>query len=125
MPAKQPQDLHTLFTNAFNAGSAEGLLALYEENASFVTGPAASVTGKAAIAEVVAGFLSLNGTVQLDTVSVTEGGGDIALIEGRWTLDGTDPEGNAVHLTGSSREVVRRQPDGSWLYVIDNPGTES
>jgi uncharacterized protein (TIGR02246 family) len=125
MPAKQPQDLHTLFTNAFNAGSAEGLLALYEENASFVTGPGASVTGKAAIAEVIAGFLSLKGTIQLNTISVTEGGEDIALIEGRWTLDGTDGDGNAVHLAGFSREVVRLKPDGFWLYVIDNPGTES
>lgn len=125
MPATKPHDLHTLFTAAFNAASAEDLLALYEVNAAFVTGPRASVIGKAAIAEVVAGFLSLEGRIQLDTVSVTEGGGDIALLEGRWTLDGKDADGNAVHLTGSSREVVRRQPDGSWLYVIDNPGTES
>lgn len=125
MPATKLQDLHTLFTDAFNAGSAEDLLALYEENAGFVTGPGASVIGKAASAEVVAGFLSLKGRIQLDTGSVTEGGGDIALLGGRWTLDGTDGDGNSVHLTGSSREVVRRQPDGSWLYVIDNPGTES
>ena len=125
MQASQPQDLHRLFTEAFNGGSAEGLLALHDDHAGFVTGPGAAITGKAAIAEVMASFLALKGKIQRDTVSVTEGGGDIALLEGRWTLDGTDGDGNAVHLTGSSREVVRQQPDGSWLYVIDNPGTDS
>lgn len=43
--------------------------------------------------------------------------GDLALIHTPWTMqlpDGSSPE-------GATAEVVRRQPDGSWKYVIDNP----
>ena len=35
--------------------------------------------------------------------------------------DGTDADGNPVDLRGSTAEVVRRQPDGTWKYAIDHP----
>jgi hypothetical protein len=33
----------------------------------------------------------------------------------------TDPQGNAVELSGQASDVLRRQADGTWLLVIDNP----
>ncbi len=47
--------------------------------------------------------------------------GDLALLHAEWTLKGTGPDGQAVELAGRTSEVVRRQTDGSWRYVIDNP----
>lgn len=39
-----------------------------------------------------------------------------------FTLDGgTDGDGNAVDLRGVTSELLRRQADGSWKYVIDHP----
>jgi ketosteroid isomerase-like protein len=41
---------------------------------------------------------------------------------GEWTLKGgTDPDGNAVNLEGRATDVMRKQLDGSWLDVIDDP----
>ena len=34
---------------------------------------------------------------------------------------GTGADGSEVNLTGQTSDVVRRQPDGTWLLVIDNP----
>jgi ketosteroid isomerase-like protein len=42
-------------------------------------------------------------------------------IIGNWTLKGRDAEGNDVDASGRYADVVRRQPDGGWLFVIDNP----
>lgn len=51
---------------------------------------------------------------------------DIALMTRRWTLSGIGADGNAVQMTGQSAEVARREPDGSWLFVVDAPwGLES
>ena len=51
--------------------------------------------------------------------------GDIALLFSDWTLSASDPDGNAIEMDGRTAGVVRRQPDGSWLFAIDNPyGTE-
>ena len=43
--------------------------------------------------------------------------GDLALLSNTWTA--TTPDGGA--FGGRTTEVVRRQPDGRWLVVIDDP----
>ena len=45
----------------------------------------------------------------------------VALYIGRWSLNGTDPAGNAVAMGGESTDVLRRQQDGRWLIALDNP----
>jgi ketosteroid isomerase-like protein len=50
---------------------------------------------------------------------------DLALVVGTWSFTGTAPDGEAVKLTGHNADVLRRQADGSWRFVIDNPwGTD-
>ena len=47
--------------------------------------------------------------------------GDMALLHSRWTLKGTAPDGSPVEMAMQGTEVVRRQVNGNWLFVIDNP----
>jgi ketosteroid isomerase-like protein len=47
--------------------------------------------------------------------------GDTALVIGNWTLKGRDADGNDIDASGRYADVLRRQPDGNWLFVIDNP----
>src|SRR5438045_3371914 len=121
MSAKTPQQMHVFFRDGFNAGSPDALLALYEDKACLLTPSGATSTGKAAVREALTPFLALKLPIGLETVSCTECG-DLGLLSARWVVDGKDPAGNPVHLTGTSSEVVRRQADGTWLYVIDDPG---
>jgi ketosteroid isomerase-like protein len=43
--------------------------------------------------------------------------GDLALLRADWELVGDD---GRIVAAGSSAEVVRKQSDGRWLYVIDH-----
>jgi ketosteroid isomerase-like protein len=47
--------------------------------------------------------------------------GEIALLFSDWTLSATDPDGHAIEMAGRTSDVARRQSDGSWLFVIDDP----
>jgi len=47
--------------------------------------------------------------------------GDIAVLTAKWDLSMTGPDGKPANMTGQSAEVVRKQPDGRWLFVIDLP----
>ena len=38
----------------------------------------------------------------------------------RGSLTGTSEDGSPIEMGAVTAEVARRQPDGSWLYVIDN-----
>jgi ketosteroid isomerase-like protein len=44
---------------------------------------------------------------------------------GVWSFDGTAPDGETVWLEAKNADVLRRQADGTWRFVIDNPwGTD-
>jgi ketosteroid isomerase-like protein len=47
--------------------------------------------------------------------------GDTALLVNRWVLDGTGPDGSAVQMRGVSADMMRRQADGSWRVLVDDP----
>jgi ketosteroid isomerase-like protein len=50
---------------------------------------------------------------------------DLALVITTWSFAGTGPDGKPVKLAAKSADVLRRQADGSWRIVIDNPwGTD-
>jgi uncharacterized protein (TIGR02246 family) len=120
MAAREPKEVQQEFIEAFNAGNVAGLLALYEPGASFVAQPGQVVTGTDAIREVLGGFLAMKGTLALTKQTIVPAG-DLALLHGEWTLRGTGPDGKAFDMSMRSSEVVRRQPDGTWRYVVDNP----
>ena len=114
-----PEDVIRKFEQAFNSGSVDALLDLYESNATMMldTGP---VTGADAIREAFLGFLAMKPVIRVqagDTVRA----GDLALTSSRWTLTGVGPDGQPVEMSGHSAEIVRQQPDGTWRYVIDCP----
>jgi ketosteroid isomerase-like protein len=45
--------------------------------------------------------------------------GDVALVSNVATVVGATPDGSSV--TTHTTEVLRRQPDGRWTYLIDDP----
>ena len=120
MVARRPEEVDQLFVQAFSAGNLEALVALYEPDAVLVPQSGKVVTGREAIREALQGSLTLCGEFRLEVKSVV-GTGDLALVRSDWSLVGTAPGGCLVNLSGRASEVLRRQPDGSWLYVIDNP----
>ena len=72
----------------------------------------------------LAAFIAMKGTLDLNVTRVLEAS-DVALVVGVWSFTGTGPDGEPVTLTGRNADVLRRQSDGTWRFVIDNPwGTD-
>jgi uncharacterized protein (TIGR02246 family) len=115
-----PESAHDAFRACFKAGDLEGILALYEDHAALVQGDGKTTTGKAAVRDMMAGFLALGGDFELTTRYAVRMG-ELALLSNRWTLRGTGRDGQTLDMSGQTTEVVRRQADGRWLYVIDHP----
>jgi uncharacterized protein (TIGR02246 family) len=116
MPASSPQEIHVLFERAFNSADVEAILAPYEPGAVLVTG-GKSVTGHDAIRDAYNAFLSSGARMKLETKAVIESSEGLAVLHGAWSI------GPPASTQGLSTEVVRRQPDGNWMFVIDNPNT--
>ena len=120
MPTKSPEELVHAFLQAFNAGDIDALVALYEPQAILVAQSGQMAEGHAAVREGFNAFLSLKPTLTLDKYTLIPTG-DLTLFVDQWTLQGTDPDGQPVHMEGTATDVFRQQADGSWLFVIDNP----
>ena len=113
MPACRPEDVHRRFAEAVNAGDLKALAELYPAGG----GPSAK-KGRKALQDL----LALKPQISVETRSVVRAG-KVALLGSRWRLAGTTPEGQAVALTGTGTEMVRRQADGSWRYVVEPQAT--
>ncbi len=120
MAARTPEDVDNLFAAALNAGSIDELVALYEPQASLMPQPGKLVSGTAAIREALAQFLAGKPKMSLSAKLVSQSG-DLAVVSAKWDLSMTGPDGKPANMTGQSVEVVRRQSDGRWLFVIDLP----
>ena len=115
-----PEQVLASIVTGINAGDLDSLMPLYESEAAFATQPGSLASGASGIREALGGFISMNGTLDLEVTRVLEAG-DLALVIGVWSFDGTRPDGEPVHLAAKNADVLRRQPDGTWRFVIDNP----
>jgi ketosteroid isomerase-like protein len=108
--AMTPEDLTRLFVERANAKDAAGIAALYEQDAVMAYPPGEQTTGRAAIRGFWEKVLPRFGVVQPEPPLPTLRSGDIALTS-------TPPRDGA----GARAQVARRQPDGSWLRLLDYP----
>ena len=116
MPAYTPSEIHTLFFDAFNRGDVEALVALYEPAAALVTRDG-TVVGHDAIRDAYKTMIAGKARMELTTRAVIQSG-ELAVLHASWTY-----HRGGTATPGLSTEVVRRQPDGTWLFVIDEPRT--
>jgi ketosteroid isomerase-like protein len=108
--AAKPEDLTRLFVERANAKDAEGLALLYEEDAVMAYPPGRQTVGRAAIEKLWAELLPKVPEFKREQPLPTLTSGDLALTS-------TPPRDGA----GARAQVARRQPDGSWLRVLDQP----
>ena len=62
----------------------------------------------------------MNGKIESKVIGVVQTN-DIALVNTKWSFNGTGPDGKAVTITGKATDVLRQQSDPTWRILIDNP----
>jgi ketosteroid isomerase-like protein len=121
MPLAKPIDVLTVVTQAINSGDVDAQMAIYEPDAYLNFEPGQGpVTGIQAIREAFTGFLAMNPNITMQLLSCNQAG-DIAVIRNSWHLTGTGQDGNPMEMDGQTFAVLRRQPAGNWLVLVDNP----
>jgi uncharacterized protein (TIGR02246 family) len=104
-----PDDLFRLFVARANAGDLDGLVELYEPDAAATFMPGQLLSGREAIRQALQQLLAGRPTFSADGQRPSTVAGDLALTSARLGPDSV------------TAEVARRQPDGSWRWVIDVP----
>jgi ketosteroid isomerase-like protein len=107
--ASKPEDLSRFVVERLNAGDVDGLVELYEPNAVLALPGGQTATGAQEIRAAYQRLVTGQPTFQPGAQQATIRSGDLALTSSRLT-DG------AITV-----EVARRQPDRTWLWVLDRP----
>lgn len=107
-------------TSAFNRGDIDAVMRTYEPGAVVIGEPGAAVSGPSALRAMFAGFVAAKAQFTFSGHEVFQAE-DIALHLMPWRMAGVAPDGSAVAARGLSVAVLRRQRDGRWLMVIDDP----
>ena len=120
MKAESPEEVIELFASALGRGDVDGAMTLYEREATLAPRPGEQVTGLDAIRAALEQFAALKPTLTGDITKVLTADG-VALVMNRWRLSGTQPDGTPVEMNGHSADVLRRDGDGGWRILIDDP----
>src|SRR5258705_10498542 len=115
MPAKRPEEICRLFQQYMAAGDVDAVLSVYDPEAVFLNQSGEVKKGDglrqelARSAEAKAKFdFKIKQIIQAD---------NIALMHNEWKVSAPQPM--SVHAI----EVARRQPDGTWRWLIGDPFT--
>jgi ketosteroid isomerase-like protein len=109
--AQTPEDITTLFVQRLNERDADGMAELYAPDAILAYPPGQTTVGRDAIRAVLAQLAAHA------TLPVPEEEPLPAIRYGDLALASTP----AKDGTGVRVQVTQRQPDGSWLRIIDRP----
>lgn len=105
---------------AFEKKDIEGVLATYEPDAIVMFEPQKPVHGRETLRATFTQFVGMN-------PKYTFGGheifisGNIATHVAPWSMIGQLPDGTKIEQSGLSVAVLRKQADGTWLMIQDNP----
>ncbi|MFO7695188.1 MAG: DUF4440 domain-containing protein [Vicinamibacterales bacterium] len=106
------------FAKAFNAGDAEGLVAMMTDKTVYADNHFPVATGKAAVQQMYAAVFSQFSAEFAAPVDEVRVAGDVAAARGTWTITLTPKLQGLAPITdgGSWMALSTRQADGSWKW---------
>lgn len=107
-------------TDAFVKKDIDGVLSTYEEHAIVMFEPQKPITGKDNLRMAFTQFVTMNPIFTYSGHEVYISG-DIATHIAPWKMVGSLPDGKKIEQSGLSIAVLRKQTNGNWLMIQDNP----
>lgn len=107
-------------TAAFHKKDINGVMASYEPQAVIVFEPEKPVSNPTEVREGFSRFFAVSPIFEYSGHEVFING-NLAMHFAPWVMTGKAPDGTEITQSGLSVAVLRKQPNGKWLMVFDNP----
>jgi ketosteroid isomerase-like protein len=116
MPANSPEEICRLFQHYMAEGDIDGVLSVYDPEAVFLNQAGEATKDRRGLRQELAPLAALKARFEFTIKRVIQAG-DIALMHTEWKVSA--PQQMMVYAI----EVARRQPDGTWCWLIGDPYT--
>lgn len=107
-------------TTAFQDNRIDAVMEAYEPGAAVLFEPGQPVTDAQQLRQMFGGMAAAKPVFTYSGHEVIVSG-DTAVHIAPWQMTVHTPDGQDIRQSGLSIAVLRRQADGSWKMVIDNP----
>jgi ketosteroid isomerase-like protein len=107
-------------TTAFHKKDIERVMASYEKNAVIVFEPEKPVDDPEGMRQGFFRFFAVNPKFEYSGHEVFVIG-ELAVHFAPWIMSGKTPDGVEIKQSGLSVAVLRKQTNGKWLMLFDNP----
>src|SRR5262245_35120364 len=114
--ANTPEDICHLFRQYMREGDIDSVLSVYDPDVVFVNRERIPRFGLDELRQELAPFAAAKTSFDFTNEQIIEAG-DVALMHTKWRVAGPEP------LSVYAIEVARRQPDGTWRWLIGDPFT--
>lgn len=117
---RQVMSLINKMTSSLQRGDIEKVMSTYEEGAIVMFEPGMALADREVSAQIFQEMAALKPKVTYSGHEVFIAG-NIAMHISPWSMKGKTPDGQEIKQSGLSVAILRRQKDGDWKMIIDNP----
>jgi uncharacterized protein (TIGR02246 family) len=118
-PVTDIDKLYDAWQDRFNAADVDAMMDLYLPDTTFISPQGKPLTTPAAVRADFAEAFAFKPTLDIhDRRHLVYR--DTVLTTNHWTMQLTGPDGKPQQLTGGGIEVLQRQSDGGWRFIIDD-----
>lgn len=116
MPARSPEEICDLFQRYMAEGDIDAVMSVYDSDAVLLNRTGKLQKGEEELRQELALFAAQKVRFSFNIKQVIRSG-DIALMHTMWSVSSSPP------MSVYAIEVARRQPDGTWRWLIGDPFT--
>lgn len=118
-PVTDLDKFYDAWQERFNAWDIEAMVDLYLPDVAYINPDGKELIGQSSVRADFEGLFALKPEVDLGNRRhiIYQ---DTALTTNHWSLRLTNADGSPQELTGGGIEVVRKQADGGWRFIIDD-----
>lgn len=108
------------FRYCIRSGDVKGALGCFHPEAVYIDRDGREWRGLEQIERAMNEICRLQLDIQGETPHITVVN-DLAMWQDQWEMTGTAPDGHSIHMTGNTSCIMKRNEEGEWLWLVDNP----
>ena len=109
-----------MFVRFVHGAQLEAAVSLYETTAAMVEKPGRVARGEHELRDALRSLIESGVQLSIDVTRVVQAS-DIAFVGSAWSVSRMADGSRTELARGQGTDVMRRQGDGTWRLVIDNP----
>jgi ketosteroid isomerase-like protein len=116
----KPSGAVNYFRHCILTGDLPGALSCFDKHATYIERDGQEIKSLDNIKKSMEGLCAWKPTITGSKYRVTIVG-DLAIWVDKWTLSAVSPDGNPIALDGATTCMMKKNENGIWLWLVDDP----